>query len=190
MYPYFFGEIMVFGWFKKKEEEPHFDPVDIKISDLRVGFLVDYQFKTYEVKDEFEYDWGDDHFTYEFKLISSDNDVLFLHIDNDEELILSVSKPVPVGKLTPDIKHYIMANDSAPSKLSLDDINYYQDSEDPGYYRNTKDETFDEFISWTFLDDSGKKFIEIEQWGEKEFEASVGEYVSEFDFSQILPGKE
>ena len=35
--------------------------------------------------------------------------------------------------------------------------------------------------------DPGKKYLGIEQWGENDFEASLGEPVEEYQFTNILP---
>jgi len=179
---------MVFGWFKK-EEKTHFDPTNIKVTDLRVGFLLDLNLETFEVTDEFEYDWGEDEFTFEFKLVSA-NETYMLHIENDDELKLTLSKPLLVSKISPDVKTYIMQNEQAPNQISLAGITYFQQDESVGYYRNTKDKNSDEFISWTFIADDSKSVIEIEQWGEKEFEASQGQLIDEFSITNIFPGKE
>ena len=47
----------LFDRFKKKEE-PHYDPSNLQIKDLRVGFMFDYDMKTWAIKEEYEYDWG------------------------------------------------------------------------------------------------------------------------------------
>ena len=59
--------------FKKKnqeEQQPHYDPTNIKVIDIRKGWLFDYDYKTWEVMEEFEYDWSDNIFTYEYKIQS------------------------------------------------------------------------------------------------------------------------
>ena len=48
-------------------------------------------------------------------------------------------------------------------------------------------ETPRELITWEYLDDSERKTLTIEQWGEDDFEASVGEIVEEYQFTDILP---
>ena len=40
-----------------------------------------------------------------------------------------------------------------------------------------------------YEDESGEKYLAIEQWGETEFEASLGQPVEEYQFSDILPGE-
>ena len=46
----------------------------------------------------------------------------------------------------------------------------------------------EEFINWSYVDESEKQVLVIEQWGENEFAASAGEVVEPYQFSNILPG--
>jgi hypothetical protein len=46
-----------------------------------------------------------------------------------------------------------------------------------------------ELLSWDYENDSGDKLLSVEQWGEEDFEASVGYPVEEYQFLNILPGK-
>ncbi|MFQ5585121.1 MAG: DUF4178 domain-containing protein [Calditrichia bacterium] len=41
---------------------------------------------------------------------------------------------------------------------------------------------------WDFIDEEDENFLTIEQWGETEFEAAMGYYVEEYQFTNILPG--
>ncbi|MGR3294202.1 MAG: DUF4178 domain-containing protein [Candidatus Scalindua sp.] len=45
-----------------------------------------------------------------------------------------------------------------------------------------------EFLYWDYYDLSEEKTFTIEQWGEDKFDASVGNYVEEYQFTNILQG--
>ena len=47
----------LFDKFKKKKE-PKYDPSNIKVTDIAQGFVFEYNMSTWEVKNEYEYDWG------------------------------------------------------------------------------------------------------------------------------------
>jgi hypothetical protein len=87
----------LFDKFKKKEE-PHYDPSNMKIKDLRVGFMFDYDLNTWEITEEYEYDWGDNYFTREYKLEASD-DTAYLHIDYNDEGFMTLSRKLKVREL-------------------------------------------------------------------------------------------
>ena len=44
------------------------------------------------------------------------------------------------------------------------------------------------FISWDYYDAEEKLVACVEQWGEREFEASSGKVVKDFEITSILPG--
>ena len=56
-----------------------------------------------------------------------------------------------------------------------------------GYYHPNGRVAGDEMIYWDYTDASEDNTLTIEQWDEDEFEASVGQYVNEYEFSHILP---
>ncbi|MTI32317.1 DUF4178 domain-containing protein [Xanthovirga aplysinae] len=181
----------VFDFFKKKKKEPEYDPSNITIRDLRKGFVLDYDLKTWEVKAEFEYDWGNNFFSREFKLDSGD-EVVYLHLSEDDEIYLTISKKIKIRNLDEDLPEYIAQHEQPPKKLIFEGKTYFLDKESPGYFRDfenpgDKDEDWCEMISWEYYDSTEKLVLSVEQWGEREFEASYGKVVGEFSFSNILP---
>ncbi len=174
----------LFGQKKKLD----YDPLDIKLTDIREGFMLDYDLKTWIVKEMYEYDWGNNYFTREFKLDSGD-DIVYMHVQDDDKLSISVSRKVKIRSIDEDLPEYIAEHDFPPKKLIFNGVSYFKDSEEPGFYRNvsTKSE-WTEFISWEYYDDLDKNTLTIEQWGEREFDASNGFVVKEYEISNILPG--
>lgn len=182
-------EMGLFDRFKKKEE-PSYDPTNISVRDLDMGFVLDYDMKTWVVKGVYDYDWGDNFFTREYK-IDSGEEQLFLSVEDDDELEITISKKVKVRVIDEDIPEYIVSHERPPKKLHYQGATYYQDKESPGFFHDTsnKDEdAWDEFISWDYYDEDEKLYICIEQWEEREFEGSVGRVVEEYEISNILPG--
>jgi hypothetical protein len=186
---------MVFGFFNKKDNEPkkeplpHYDPANIKITDIRKGFMVDYDFKTWEVTEEFEYDWGDNFFSYEYKLNSGD-DEFFLSIDVESELVLMPMRKIKVHRLGDNIEQIIAQTGKPPQKIVYEGVTYYRESESAGFWRNMhnmKPNESLEMLTWDYFDDKETKVISVEQWGEEEFEAYIGIVANEWDFTNILP---
>ncbi|MEM8938038.1 MAG: DUF4178 domain-containing protein [Bacteroidota bacterium] len=181
----------LFDIFKKKDKEPNYDPSNITIKDLNQGFVFDYDLKTWEVVEAYEYDWGSNYFSKEFK-ISDGNEVLFLEIEEDDELEVSIHKKIKVPAIDPDLPDRIVKKGKPPKKLEYMGVVYFRDDENPGYFRNladdaNKDDSWSELISWSFYDENEEKILTIEQWGEQQFEASQGKYIKHFEVSNILP---
>ncbi|GAB4330228.1 MAG: hypothetical protein OHK0038_04430 [Flammeovirgaceae bacterium] len=182
----------MFDFFKKKfkkqeEQEPHYDPTNINILDLRKGFVLDYDFKTWTVEEEYEYDWGDNCYSYGFKLVSAD-DTIILDVNEADEVECAVLKPLAWRKIADLVEDEILTNERPPRKFRFEGREYFCEGEHPGYFRNVHaDGDSIEFISWDYTDDSGEHVLFIEQWGERDFEAYVGKFVPERAFSNILP---
>lgn len=175
--------------FKSKKKTPSYDVTNMKISDIREGFVIDYDLKSWIVKEEYEYDWGNNLFTYEYKLDSGD-DTIYLTIEDDDDLSLYVMRKVKVRSIDQNLPEHIEKNQSPPSKLQYNGKTFLKDNERPGYYSNlTKKEDATEFVAWDYYCETDEdETITIEQWGEREFEASHGHKVAEHSFSSILPG--
>lgn len=176
----------IFDRFKKKE--PKYDVTNMRVTDLDLNFLFDYDLSTWEVKGAYEYDWGDNYFTREFK-IQNDKDTAFLYLDDDDELNLSISKKVRLVNIGQNLPDYIVQHKKPPSTIEYEGATYLLENENPGYFNDPENgkDNWVELISWDYVDKSEKLILCIEQWGEREFEASVGKVVNEFEISNIYP---
>ncbi len=177
----------IFDFFNKKE--PHYDSTNIQVKDLDVGFVFEYDLSTWEVKAIYEYDWGDNYFTREFK-IDNGSEVLFLSLEEDDELELSVSKKIKVRALGDNLLEVLQQKQEPPKTITYNNISYYLENSSPGYFHDiAKGDSWEEFHSWDFEDNEGLNILCIEQWDEMEFEASIGKNIKEFEIANILPSR-
>jgi len=174
--------------FKKKKEERHYDPNNITITDLERNFVFDYEMQTWQVTEVYEYDWGNNFFTREYK-IDSGSQTAFLSIEEDDGIFAIVSQKLKIRAIEENLPETIIKNEAPPAKIKYDGVEYLKDSESPGYFKNLSDtsDNWAEFISWDYYDRTEKLTLCIEQWGESEFEASIGKIVQIHEFSNILP---
>ncbi|NLR90741.1 MULTISPECIES: DUF4178 domain-containing protein [Flammeovirga] len=181
---------MPFGFFKKKKkEEPHYDPTNISIRDLRKGYVLDYDLQSWEVTEEYEYDWGGGEFSWEYKLQSATESV-FLSIEDDDFLTGTVNKKIMWGKLPDEVEDGITSKGKPPKKITFNGKTYYRDSKNVGFWRNvhtTSSDNSSEYMSWEYYDDSEKFVLTIEQFDDEEFEASLGVVEEPDKFTNILP---
>jgi len=183
----------MFGFFKKKKKVigPHYDPTQIKITDLRKGWFLTYDDKTWEVVEEFEYDWGKEQFSYEFLLDNGEGDQQFLSLDEDDGLTCVLFKKVRFSQLpeADDIAEKIINTHKAPRRVQAQGRTFYLEAETPGYFRNIKESEFREFIVWEYWDETETKALNIEQWGDNSFEAAIGNLVAEREFTDLTPAQ-
>ncbi|MBI9069993.1 MAG: DUF4178 domain-containing protein [Melioribacteraceae bacterium] len=174
--------------FFKKDETPGYDPANIKITDLDKGFIFEYDLKNWVVEEVYQYDWGSNYKTKEFKVNSGD-EIMFLSVDDDDEIFITISEKIKPRVLKDDLPEYINENDKPPKKLEYKNIKFLYDEESYGYFKqlHTNAEEDAKVISWDYFDDDDKYILNIEQWGDEDFEASFGKVVKEFEISNILP---
>jgi len=177
---------MKFNFFKKKKE-PDYDPLDVRVNDLRQGFIFDYDLKSWEVLEEYTYDWGDNYFSKEYK-ISSGAEIMFLSVEEDDMLELSLQKKIKLSNLGGDIEGEIIKNRIPPKMIVYKGVDFYRDSESPGYFKEENSEKdWIELISWSYFNEEEDRILTIEQWDDREFEASYGKVIKEYEISGITP---
>ena len=178
-----------FDLFKNRnnKEEKHYDPLNIKVTDLEKGYLLDYDLETWSVIKMAEYDWGNNYFTREFT-IESRGKKRFLHVEEEDgELTLTLSEGLKYRKLGSTVIDYIETNGKPPKKITFADMVYYLEEESPGYYRNVDTDNWEELISFYYANEEEDQCLTIEQWDENEFEVSKGKTIQSFEISNILP---
>ena len=79
--------------FGKKDEQADLDPLsDLTLSNLKVGYLVDYDLKTWQVKSQNSYTF-DDTKTQEWELDAGD-DSFFLEREEDDGVEWNISRKI------------------------------------------------------------------------------------------------
>ena len=180
-------------WFSKgKKKGP--DPIrDICLSKMEVGWFVDYDLKTWEVTGRHHYDWGEGDLTYEWQLRSAD-DLIYLEMETDDETFWSISRKVPLARIDAGIGDHILAHGDPPEEITVEGETFYLDESGGGHFHKRDDGNGDTegkpFLKWDYINEAEDRQISIEQWGEKAFEASMGEQVEEYQFTNILPIEE
>jgi len=179
------------GWknfFTKKKKR--IDPLtDLTLSKLAKGYFVDFDMKSWHVDGCHYYDWGSGDLTYEWQL-SSHDDVIYLERESDDEDLWSISRKIPIGKIGFDLKAHMLNHDDPPDQFEYEGTTYYMDETSAGKFFKDGEGPGKELLLWDYVDDSGKLYLTIEQWGETEFEASVGQRVEEYQFDNILPSND
>ncbi len=171
---------------KKKEETTHYDPTDIKVSDIEKGYLFDYNMETWSVQKMGEYDWGDNHFSREFLVVSGTKN-RYLSIEEDDVLEIALFEKIKYRKLGSVVIDYFREHEKFPDQITYQDTTYYLEEIAPGFYRDVESENWEELMSFEYENEEGDKYLTIEQWGEEEFEASIGIEIKAFEISDILP---
>jgi hypothetical protein len=177
--------------FKKDKEPENSGPLTVR--DLSVGCILEYDMRTFVVKDAYEYNWGDNCISKEYK-ISDGEETLYLNVEDEDELEISLFTKLKVRKIQEDLPEVIRSNNEKkpPKVLNYDGTKYYYDRESLGLFRDCKndkdkDDSWVEFVNWLYYDDDDSKILSIEQWGEDDFQSATGKLIKEYQISSILP---
>ncbi|MFC1824604.1 DUF4178 domain-containing protein [Thermodesulfobacteriota bacterium] len=174
--------------FFKKNKKSELDPLrELTLARLKVGYLVDYDLKSWEVTACNRYDWGDGDISREWQLKSAE-EVVYLEKESDDDEEWSLNRKIAFGRLGSEIKARILEKGDPPDEVLFEGSTYYKEETAGGlFYKNGQD-SGQEMLRWSYEDEEGEVYLGIEQWGEQDFDATIGKPVEEYQFTNILPG--
>ena len=173
----------IFDFLKKDKTE---SKIDFTVNELKKGFMVDYFMKTWEVKKVYTYDWGNNFFSREY-LLDSGNEIIYLHVEDDDQLICSVWNKLDIFDIDSGLAGSITASDDAPNRLVYENKTFIRKESSQGVCIEEGESDESELVNWMYENPETKELLSIDRWGEEEYGSSKGKYVEEFEFSNILP---
>ena len=175
-------------WFGDGGEEAEHTYREYTLATMQVGFLVDYDLKTWQVTGYGTYDY-DGFVTKEWEL-QADGGVNFLECAVDDgKTEWTLTRSIEPSEIDGDIMGEIIANEDPPEIVHFAGRSYTGTESGAGLYRKNGEGDGREFVNWSFEAADGR-VLYISQWGEREFAAYEGECVEEYQFTDILPAGE
>lgn len=173
---------------KKEESENKYDVTNIQVQDLDVGYVFEYDMQTWVVEAVYEYDWGDNYFTHEFRIFNG-KERHFLGIEEEDgQLHLTLMNKVKVRSIMNTLPEQLIEDQKPPNEITYNQVSYYLEDTSSGYFNDiAKGDNWEEFRSWDFENPTGDLLLTIEQWDTDDFEASIGQKIEEYEISNILP---
>ncbi len=172
--------------FGKKKTEKELDPLaDLVLEKLKVGYLVDYDFHTWQVTAYCSYKFlGNDEDVQEWELTAGGWQRYLELADG----AWSLSRRVSIGAIDGDIRQHILDHEDPPERVLFKGQEYHLDASYSGRMFPDGKGGGQDVIRWEFLDEAELSFVAIEQWSETEFSAAAGSVVEDYQFTSILPG--
>ena len=169
---------------KKVDEEP--DPLaDLVLEKLKVGYLVDYDLRTWQVTGYSRYTFsGKDDSVEEWELTAAGEQRYLEWADGG----WSLSSKISIGAIDGDIRRHILDHDDPPARIVFKGTAYHLDASYAGRMFPDGKGSGEDVIRWEFLDEDETSFVGVEQWSETEFAAAAGFVVEDYQFDHILPG--
>ena len=175
-------------WFGGRQDEEESTYQEYSLSTMKVGFLVDYDLKTWQVTGRGSYDY-EGYSTEEWEL-QADDQVRFLErAVEDGKAYWTLTRAIGIDEIDGDIAAAIIADGDPPETVRFEGDEYVGSTSDAGLYRKDGTDTEREFVNWSFEGEEGKVLF-ISQWGERDFAAYAGLEVEEYQFTDILPVEE
>ncbi len=178
----------------KEDERPTIDPIaDLVVEKLRVGYLVDYDMRTWQVTDHQLYRFNDGRTAEEWELTEG-REKAYLEVSRgDDGHSWSLSKTIPIGSLgggTPShgVREHVVEYEDPPHEIDWQEKRYFLEGSVGGSMTPFSGGIAKQFVVWEFVDEGDESFVSIQQWGEREVTAASGFYVEDYQFSNILPG--
>ncbi len=169
-----------FGGGEGQDEEP--PRTEYTLDTMQIGYLVDYDLQTWEVQGLGTCDY-EGHETQEWELRCGDQ---WRFLEKDEEVWVLTAK-IPLRDLAEPVAAAIAETGDPPEALHYQERSYRATGSSAGEYREGGKGLGHEFVSWSYETGDGKRVLFLSQWGERDFRAYEGEYVEEYQFSDILP---
>lgn len=177
----------MFEFIKDKFGKKAAPNVNLTVRDLEMGFIFDYDLRTWEIIEVYTYDWGDEEFSREYR-ITDGTEARYMSIEEDDGLFLVIGDKVSAHKVVDDLIERVQKKGHPPNKIEYEGIKFYFDEESAGFFHKSgqPEDQWTEMIAWDYYDEDEKYNLTIEQWDEKSFEASVGKVEEEHRISNIL----
>lgn len=176
-----------------KDDDPPIS--NYTLSMMIPGFLVDFDLKTWQVTAKKEYDYeGDRAMEWELR---AEGEVRFLErAEDDGRVELTLTRSVSIRTFDEDVMGTILDEDDPPEVVHLSGREYTavesstgtQRVADEGDKENEDADTDNgrDFVSWSYESEDGH-VVFVLRWGDRDFSAYEGEYVEEYQFTDILP---
>lgn len=160
--------------------EPIADPT---LDQLREGYMVDYEMRTWEVTRHAKYDyegWPADEWT-----LSNGDDLLFLEYEYDDGDVFLLSERADITDVTVDGEPFraVLREQEPPSTVSYHGTEYVLTEEGPA--TRTVDGRTNSLHYWVYEADDG--FLALERYGSSDWSVYDGREVEPYEFDNILP---
>ena len=180
-------------WMGKNDESEE-TLLELTLSTMKVGYLVDYDLNTWQVIGINDFDY-DGYPAREWELRYGD-EVRFLERGEDDGRVeWTLTRRVDLSDVDEDMAGIILDDGEPPEVVSYEDRRYLAVESSSGVQRRVEsaggvdedpDDEGHEFVSWSYGGKDGRVLFLVQR-GERDFAAYEGAEVQEYQFTDILP---
>ncbi len=173
----------LFKLFRKEKVERVPIKIDLSIHDLKTGCILDYNMESWEVVSSYTYKYAG-YSAKEYK-IRSGSETKFLSVTDSSRLYITVSEEVNINNIDERLRLSVAAGQPL-AKLNWQGQQYVLKEESKGHYTEDKYQDWAAFTGWEYVNADNTKFIYVSKWEDNSIECYAGDYLKEFEISNIL----
>jgi hypothetical protein len=160
------------------------DKVDYEVSDLEIGYILDYDFTSWEVQDKAVYTWENGVKDYEFTLFDGKvKRYLYLEASTGR---LSMYEGAKINEIWPAGKSLMRKGANLmDEEIKFKGNTYYFYAEAAAKVRNKSESYMME--NWLFLDAAEHEILSFNLYEDRSMDAYIGHYLKPHEISNILP---
>jgi hypothetical protein len=174
---------LIFDFFKRKKPR---DSESVTMDTIVRGCIFEFQGETWQVRAIHEYEWEGGGKTREYECAHA-TDCIFVEKDEDETDSWLVTRRKPASELDSMVIEMIIERGKPPVSVQHGGVSYRLVEESAAYFKSNGEGDEKPLVVFDYEDSAETLSLSIEQWGEREFQLAIGEYVEEFRFANILP---
>ena len=172
-------------WFKKNESTTEHEYQELELHNLGLGDLFDFDLTTWEVVSSAESDY-DGHIESELEVKGGvDNRTLVVIPDGGDWNYQWLQEKTLIELGLNNVQNDLKSEKEPEENLTIEGTDYVGYESGGGMFKGNNEEK--PFLYWSYENDNDQ-VLNIIQWGDNEFSATIGVRVAEFQFSNILPG--
>lgn len=173
---------------KARKLKINYDPANLSVENLQVGYLLDYDYKTWRVASEQQFDWENGTSEKGFCLVSDlDRRNIYLRKESGHLEVIE-TKDISIHAIDSNLEKELMASIRPLNVVTYNGLPYYRENGRTGWSFHLPQEDNGKKIKvWEYMNEQRDRVIRLEQYGENQFHTSIGSVVSFLKFSEILP---
>lgn len=166
-----------------KSDSAHDPNIDYTVKDLKKGFILEYDFSSWEVRDIAVYTWDNGAKDLEFTITNGTEKKYLNYVSEDGSL--SIYWDAKVKNVRPNARTEIKHHNDLPGPFTYAGRVYHNAG--AGCARvKTLTETYD-MENWLFEDEDEELLISFNKYGDGSVDVYVGKHLDQFAVSNILP---
>lgn len=179
----------MFTWLRNlfggKPEEEDIN-INLTVHDLKPGSLLDYNMESWEVLASYTYRYKG-YMAKEYK-IRSGSRTLFLNVSDSNSLLLSMSGETNINQVDAQLRSSVL--DGQPiARFTWKGETYTLKESSQGEFTDDRLQDWAAFKGYEYVNGDNSKLVYVSKWEDGSIECYAGDYLKEFEISNILPGK-